>query len=481
MKQLVIIGGSFAEALEAGTDDEVNKWKGTRAKIDRGSMLLRRAVEKNVWNEMAEEETRRFLRGYLFCMVRSIQERILHGEKNVFNYVGRNVCKECARWMIDLEAAEFYLARCIPRTKQMKEWIEWRCKTPGEMVVVAGQVLKSVATWTEDEMAVLDGIQKDLEADLTAVCYWDLQQVNFIAECLMHEMHPKEGIVFFPNNSCVQYDAKEGIEVKIKLPEKYKLLYATVNDEGHNGVFVFDKGRKLVCFFDGYERRTSGKEYNKKKQAMKRDECCVGWGETAKFLLKMFGEIKDEGDFELSIGKEGKGDGNKEDVWQLMSASQGVEGGQSLLLRQNDDYSCGPVAIGHLVLALDEENGIKKNLERKDRDVGKFLTKIGLDEMMMKWVTGCTEGEEVKKEFPELFGGETMAVAGERGSAEVGGSNKRGKAATERSREDDKGGRSEGGGAKVGDMEETVREKCRIGWWCEGMPEFQRLVRNLQR
>ena len=51
MKQLVIIGGSFAEALEAGTDDEVNKWKGARAKIDRGSMLLRRAVEKNVWKE----------------------------------------------------------------------------------------------------------------------------------------------------------------------------------------------------------------------------------------------------------------------------------------------------------------------------------------------------------------------------------------------------------------------------------------------
>jgi len=56
LKQLVIIGGSFAEALEAGTDDEVNKWKGARAKIDRGSMLLRRAVEKNVWNEMAEKE-----------------------------------------------------------------------------------------------------------------------------------------------------------------------------------------------------------------------------------------------------------------------------------------------------------------------------------------------------------------------------------------------------------------------------------------
>ena len=122
MKQLVIIGGSFAEALEARTDDDENKWNGARAKIDRASVLLRRgAVEKNVWKEMAEEETRQFLRGYLICMVRAIHERNLTGQKNVFNYVGANVCKECARWMIDLEVAQFYLARCIPRTKHMKE------------------------------------------------------------------------------------------------------------------------------------------------------------------------------------------------------------------------------------------------------------------------------------------------------------------------------------------------------------------------
>ena len=65
-----------------------------------------------------------------------------------------------------------------------------------EWVMLSKIVLKSIAPMLDTSDVKPFGIR--LEADLTTICYWDLAQVSFVAEVLMHQLHPHEGIFFFP-------------------------------------------------------------------------------------------------------------------------------------------------------------------------------------------------------------------------------------------------------------------------------------------
>ena len=110
---------------------------------------------------------------------------------------------------------------------------------------------------------------------------------------------------------------------------------------------------------------------------------------------------------------------------KLTSAAKGIRKWQKELLPQNDEYSCGPIAIGHLIKALDVSNSMKKKVEGKDVRAGKYLRSMGIEAMMRRWVTECADQKELDEQYAEQWQegrkGEVGEVAGRKEEEEEEG------------------------------------------------------------
>ena len=164
------LSATFERAV--GADDDDSLWSSARDNIDRASMFLRYVARKDEWKSFDAKKRKEFLQGYLFSCIKSLHNRKLHDEKNVYQYIGPNTCKNCSKWLPDVASANMDFMRDMPKMDYIEEWIDWRCKSPKELVTLSKIVLKSIAPMLDTSDVKPFGIR--LEADLTtyAIGIW---------------------------------------------------------------------------------------------------------------------------------------------------------------------------------------------------------------------------------------------------------------------------------------------------------------------
>ena len=310
--------------------------------------MLKHTTDEEVWNSFSKAERKEFLEGYMYCVARNWQERMLGAPDLVDVYNGPNVCPQCATWQMDLREADWrreLIYRPMPIASHIDKWVEWRAKTPKEVVAFAKEVLSVAAPKIDHkEVAAMD---RGLQMKLAAICYWDVTHVIGVAECVLHSLHPKEKVLYFPCDLRLA-ELETVSKAAVWLQGDYNVMYITVNEDGHNALLEIEKPMKQVIYYDGYENRREKKTTTKDRRIRAAND----WFLIVRCILKLLGELKEGQECELELEEARTITANPRDEWKLVSASLRYPKSEDCLLAQNDTYSCGAIALIHLMKAL---------------------------------------------------------------------------------------------------------------------------------
>jgi hypothetical protein len=377
----------FHSALENRLSDDNEKWKPAKELVDSGTIILSR-IDKYIWPRIRRAARQQFLEGYLYCRMRMVQEYILN-IKGVDAAMETNQCKDCSRCIVDPSIGNRINPVFLVRPYHMAEWTKWRCMLPSDYADMAIGILKSLIPkkahgLVEEQSARMDEFVEVFEA----LCYWDVDHVLSVAECIVHFVHPGIGTLFYPCRMETEHIQSFLSDVgKISLPELWTDLYMTVCRAGHNGVFWIEKKTRQVMVFDGYENRAEGPDTDN-TQLISRSDTVSHWLAMAGLLLRVFRQLEDN---EVLLQSEfaRTTDASDSDPWQLVSITQRLEDCNTLLITQHDGYSCGPIAVAHLYLSL-SPSSTHTLKEKLDDSPYKLLELIEFPKLWENWYYSCT-------------------------------------------------------------------------------------------
>lgn len=323
-------------------------------------------------------------------------------------YAGANICEQCSKCIVNTANKGLHWIRTVPYPAHIKDWSEWRCKNPDDIVEFAKEMLtKIVPELNEIEKETLAAI--DLNNSFSSICFWDVQHVATIAECFVHWDHPKEeGVLFYPCSfsiSQMQEFVRSG--EKLKVPQSYKSLYVTIFHKEHNVLLCIERNFKQVVLYDGWQLRYPPEEVNKSTALKDALERMV---EPVKLLLCMLGEMNMEEDLKVHLKnprkKEIKDPKNSKFKWYLLSVTNRNNGSneETILVAQKDDHSCGPLSIVHLIKALNQGTADFGNQELAINSSKSFLR--GFEDKWISWMKECCGPDGLNEEpFSKLFAG----------------------------------------------------------------------------
>ena len=401
-KEALILQKLLETARKEGRKDD-KSWKFAKKALCQGCILIPQLLGNGAWHTVLDrcKEKGVLVKSFLYCFVRYVQDAKLSGDR-VLQYMGGNHCKQCSSWLIDVSALGFGTCQMIPEPSHVKEWIDTRCRTPGDLAMYALEVLKSLVPGLDDKEAKALGLSKvSLAKQLLSNCYWDVQHVAVLAECIMHSIHPRKGILFYPcvmNLESVKDYLAASSENSLSLPP-YDEMYVTVHYDGHNALLCLLRSERYVVVLDGWEKRPEKKE---KADQVKLDTI-MHWQGLADALLQLFGEIERSGGTVMYGFGDHTGIAAVKEDWTLLSVTDLPPSLKKKLIPQTDTYSCGPIAILNLmqnVVALDEK--IAKNAE-KGSNVATCIKDLGMVEKINGWVKDCCNRSELPENFNELF------------------------------------------------------------------------------
>lgn len=389
------LGDIFKDAVDNRLNDWAGKCQDAQNRVDSATMLLSNIGNYDCRN-IKKQVKKDFLTGYLYCRIRLRVDHILNN-KDTIAVEEKNFCNDCKRWMVPTPGDKRDIWFSAPLPKHIPEWIEWRCKRPSNFADLAIQTLSAVVPKNAGTFKKAASLERtEYEKIFEAVCYWDVEHIASVAECLVHSIHPEKGILFYPcrmeedeenwfGTNISDYVKNIGV---LKLPDDWNDFYLTVTRKGHNGLLWIERSTRQVMIYDGFENR------NGTHDAVACADTVEHWLSTTQAVMRLFGLLgqNDTLNFGLLARKTSSDD---IDAWQLISITQRLEEWNTLLIAQQDEYSCGAIAVAHLWLSLNPES----NHDMRQKMAGspyKLFELIEFPELWKDWYIKCTkEGRSI--------------------------------------------------------------------------------------
>jgi len=390
-KRTIPVEGDECEVKAFEGEDSDRHWVNASQNIDRATLMWNATGAETFWLSLTVQKKTSFLRGYLFAVARKRQEEILNGE-HMTQYLMENKCRECSRCLLDIREYNQEWVRPIPEPDHLPTWLEWRCKTPRELADFAFSYAKSCLIHFVKED--LSRVKRDyLEKLFVRICYWDVQHVGTIAECMVHSIHPEKGTLVYP--CFLHLGELQSLCGEIRLQRNYEKLFVTIFHSGHNALLCIEKRLRQVVVYDPWEIREVGE-----KSSL--ENTIEDWKEPAKALLDMFCETDAALDvLEPVLTHKYRKRPQRDDLpWRLMSATTRFTDWEVKLVAQNDEYNCGALAIVHLVRSLDPDTTLFQNIDLNKRSSA-FLPRI--KNQWKDWMLECCNPEGLPPETNSIL------------------------------------------------------------------------------
>jgi len=390
-KRTIPVEGDECEVKAFEGEDSDRHWVNASQNIDRATLMWNATGAETFWLLLTVQKKTSFLRGYLFAVARKRQEEILNGE-HMTQYLMENKCRECSRCLLDIREYNQEWVRPIPEPDHLPTWLEWRCKTPRELADFAFSYAKSCLIHFVKED--LSRVKRDyLEKLFVRICYWDVQHVGTIAECMVHSIHPEKGTLVYP--CFLHLGELQSLCGEIRLQRNYEKLFVTIFHSGHNALLCIEKRLRQVVVYDPWEIREVGE-----KSSL--ENTIEDWKEPAKALLDMFCETDAALDvLEPVLTHKYRKRPQRDDLpWRLMSATTRFTDWEVKLVAQNDEYNCGALAIVHLVRSLDPDTTLFQDIDLNKRSSA-FLPRI--KNQWKDWMLECCNPEGLPPETNSIL------------------------------------------------------------------------------
>lgn len=400
-----------------------------------GMQFVKYLYESNLIEAVNEKSFTMFMRNLtVFSLKESREARLVSSDAMHCYEFGAIKCEACKQCQIaGLPPMEQFVT--IPLPHAHAEYKKMLCYNQElivkEAVKIWDECTGSKTFGNESFCGVADYLQKKHDeiydeifeklATVTAnECCWHVTAMFELVQLLTHKYHPPPATAIVCTNSKMLRMLLEQ-EIVVKVPNRFERIVCTAHENNHHVILDVRRLSRQIFVYDGCDPSLAVDE-EKTDSNVKRtatgslvhtfEPYCKDLL-TIFSLLKTVPKIKKSRPSTLAVASTTKAEDIRDvkrtiapgakDKWLLVPAQLFQEDGVSKkLIWQDDRYSCGPIAILHLMMAL----GIAwptTGLNVEEPDYASVVMSLPWDDMIGEWLKDCLNSNVVVKEHREFY------------------------------------------------------------------------------